>query len=530
MPAVWSCSTRRVSGNYNGVISDARQMLATSGPLLSGSLVKDDLTGASGGNVTLAAAQAYSGGTFIESGTLTLGVANAIASSSGVDLGRVGGSTATQIAQVGTARPNAATLALGANNTIQGLMDEAGNITAVQLNTNTLTLNVGSGQVFNFGGAITGTGNLVMSGSGAEFLNGTSTYTGTTTVNGGLLSVNGSIATSSLTTVNAGGALGGTGFVGNTIDQWRHAGARQQFHRCDRHADRQRQSRLYDGGDISGPGDAGRLDSRGKVFRAAAAALAGTVQVVSPTNSYAFNQPYTILTSAGGLGGTQFNSLSLPNFIVGALSYTPNNVSLSLSLAFEQAAGLNANQKTVASAIDRVVNASGSLPPAFGALLNLPASSLPGVLSQLSGEIGTGAQQTTFSAMTQFMNTLLDHFVGGGAAPVSPAGASQYADDAASAYASKDTSLSNSQRDAYAAVYNKAAPRPVDPFAQRWSVWVAGFGGSQTTDGNAAVGSNGSTSSIAGTAVGADYRISPNTVAGFALAGGGTSFNVAGLR
>lgn len=521
------------SGNYNGVISDARQMLATSGPLLSGSLVKDDSTGANGGNVTLTAAQAYSGGTFIESGTLTLGVANAIASSSGVDLGRVGGSTATQIAQVGTARPNAATLALGANNTIQGLMDEAGNITAVQLNTNTLTLNVGSGQVFNFGGAITGTGNLVMSGSGAEFLNGTSTYTGTTTVNGGLLSVNGSIATSSLTTVNAGGALGGTGFVGNTtinggtlVPGNNSTGAIGTLNVNGNLAFTTAATYLVQ---VTQAGSSQVSVKSGSGGAAGTAALAGTVQVVSPTNSYAFNQPYKILTSAGGLGGTQFNSLSLPNFIVGALSYTPNDVSLSLSLAFEQAAGLNANQKTVASAIDRVVNGSGSLPPAFGALLNLPASSLPGVLSQLSGEIGTSAQQTTFSAMTQFMNTLLDHFVGGGAAPVSPAGASQYADDPASAYASKDTSLSNSQRDAYAAVYNKAAPRPVDPFAQRWSVWVAGFGGSQTTDGNAAVGSNGSTSSIAGTAVGADYRISPNTVAGFALAGGGTSFNVAGL-
>src|SRR6202000_1921286 len=116
---------------------------------------------------------------------------------------------------------------------------------------------------------------------------------------------------------------------------------------------------------------------------------------------------------------------------------------------FEQAAGLNANQKTVASAIARVVNGSGSSTPAAGALVHLSASVLPGVLSHLTGETGTGAQQTTFSAMTQFMNTLLDHFVGGGAAPVSPPGASQYADDAASGYASKETSLSNNQRDAY---------------------------------------------------------------------------------
>jgi len=41
------------------------------------------------------------------------------------------------------------------------------------------------------------------------------------------------------------------------------------------------------------------------------------------------------------------------------------------------------------------------------------------------------------------------------------------------------------------------------------------------------LGSNKTTSSVYGSAVGADYRLSPNTVAGFALAGGGTSFRVA---
>jgi uncharacterized protein with beta-barrel porin domain len=43
------------------------------------------------------------------------------------------------------------------------------------------------------------------------------------------------------------------------------------------------------------------------------------------------------------------------------------------------------------------------------------------------------------------------------------------------------------------------------------------------------LGSNTATSRIAGTAVGADYRISPNTIAGFALAGGATQFSVNGL-
>src|SRR5437764_13582248 len=72
------------------------------------------------------------------------------------------------------------------------------------------------------------------------------------------------------------------------------------------------------------------------------------------------------------------------------------------------------------------------------------------------------------------------------------------------------------------------APQQQD-FAARWNVWAAGFGGSQSTDGNAVAGSSSTTSRIAAGAVGADYLIAPNTVAGFALAGGGTNFAVNGL-
>jgi outer membrane autotransporter protein len=58
-------------------------------------------------------------------------------------------------------------------------------------------------------------------------------------------------------------------------------------------------------------------------------------------------------------------------------------------------------------------------------------------------------------------------------------------------------------------------------------VWTAGFGGSQTTYGNATLGSNAATSRVYGTVVGADYRLAPDTLAGFALAGGGTGFSIA---
>jgi uncharacterized protein with beta-barrel porin domain len=133
-------------------------------------------------------------------------------------------------------------------------------------------------------------------------------------------------------------------------------------------------------------------------------------------------------------------------------------------------------------------------------------------LSQASGELGAGTQQATFDAMGQFMGVLTDPSTAGRAA--ASQGAIGYAEEAP-----------REPGDAMAAMSRKA-PATL-PFEQRWNVWSAGFGGSQTTDGNAVAGSSTASSRIYGGAVGADYRVSPDTTAGFALAGGGTSFSVA---
>jgi uncharacterized protein with beta-barrel porin domain len=151
----------------------------------------------------------------------------------------------------------------------------------------------------------------------------------------------------------------------------------------------------------------------------------------------------------------------------------------------------------------------------------------PAGLTQVSGETATGSQQTTFDAMTQFMGVMTDPFIAGRGNPISGGGnPNAYAEESL-AYAAKGKSRSKNERDAYAAIHRKAPPVIADPFTQRWSVWGAGYGGSQTTDGNAAVGSNTATSRVYGVVAGADYRFSPDTLAGFALAGGGTNFSVA---
>jgi uncharacterized protein with beta-barrel porin domain len=127
-----------------------------------------------------------------------------------------------------------------------------------------------------------------------------------------------------------------------------------------------------------------------------------------------------------------------------------------------------------------------------------------------------------------FMGVMTDPFITGrGEGVGSPnSGVSQYASESdRMSNASDGRRRSAGERDAYAALYRKAAPQA---FEQRWSVWGAGYGGSQSTNGNGAIGSNNTSSSIYGGAAGADYRVSPDTLIGFALAGGGTTFRVDG--
>jgi autotransporter-associated beta strand protein len=370
-----------------------------------------------------------------------------------------------------------------------------------------------------------GAGSLTKIGAGALTLTGTSTYSGATSVVGGALAVNGAITDTSSMTIS-GGTLTGTGTVNTSTPVMIAFGG------------------TFMPGAAGSPGTSLTI-SGGLAFQA----LANYVVYLNPTTSTFANvtgsaslasgvtanfalgtylsRKYTILTAAGGLGGTTFTSLTnvgLPAGFTDSLSYSADDVFLDLAAALGAVGtgGLNPNQRNVANALNKAFNSGATLPPSFVTIFGLTGGDLANALSQLSGESAVGAQQGAFQFGNSFLSLMLDPYTenrgsgfgaGGGFGP-----ALGYA-----GYERTPPAVGS----AFSALAKNSEPSSGLP---GWNLWGAAFGGGQHIGGNGSVGSHNTTSSTGGFATGADYHVSPDAMVGFALAGGAMGWSTSGAR
>ncbi|MBN0980357.1 autotransporter domain-containing protein [Pseudomonas hygromyciniae] len=231
-------------------------------------------------------------------------------------------------------------------------------------------------------------GSLIKSGGGSLVLSGDSTYRGPTTVNGGVLKVDGSLT--SAVTVNNGGTLGGSGRIG---------------------------ALQANSGSVVAPGNSiGTLNVSGDVSFNAGSTYAvelsnassdrivadgratlngGTVTLALENSPTLLSQPqaqsligrqYTILQAAGGITGS-FAAV-MPNylFLGGDLDYTGNGVQLAIARNDASFASVAAtrNQRAVAAAAEQL----GAGNPVYESVLSSDSSVVARqAFQQLSGEI-----------------------------------------------------------------------------------------------------------------------------------------------
>ena len=166
------------------------------------------------GTLVLRAANSYRGATTITSGTTLLGAAGALPATTALTVSFIGASTAPTTLDFNNAGTSNDQTVAALAGTVTGILGAT--ITNSDAD-NRRTLNVAqSGVNTSFAGAISGNLNLTKSGNGTLQLTGANTFTGSTSVAGGTLSVGSDAVHGSLTSAVtvSGGTLAGNGQTG----------------------------------------------------------------------------------------------------------------------------------------------------------------------------------------------------------------------------------------------------------------------------------------------------------------------------
>jgi len=246
------------------------------------------------------------------------------------------------------------------------------------------------------------------------------------------------------------------------------------------------------------------------------ATLAGRLVAVVQPGLYTTPITYTIISTFGAITGN-FNSVtaSSPFFTV-AVTNCGCGLDLTLTpIAFNAVPGLTPNQKAVGDALQNLY-ATGAASTFFS---NLFAATSVGVYDQLSGAGTTAAQDGSFSAGSQFNNTIMQQGLGWF---TGASGGNSITVGAPLGYAAAKPE-NKPGYEAFAAI----KPRATEP--GRWRAWGAAFGATRNANGDSGTGSADQTTRTAGGAFGVDRQFDGDFLLGLAAGGSGSSFSVSSL-
>ena len=458
------------------------------------------LTKVGPGTLVLTGSNSYSGGTMVTDGTLqgtTWSLQGTIVNnatvafsqaSTGTYAGNMSGTGGVTIGGGGTVIYTGNNTYTGGTSIAAGSTLQLGNGTAAG---GSLVGNIANNGLLVFDQPMAATYGGVMSGSGGFTLQqgivtvtGNNTYTGATMVNGGMLVVNGSLA--SAVTLNNGSTLGGTGNIGALVANNAIIAPGNSIGTLTVNGNFSQTGGTYVV-EANAAGQSDRINATGT-----ATINGGTVQVAAASGSYANSTTYTILNATGGVSGAYSNVTSNFAFLTPSLTYNVNNVLLTLALqgaAFSGFGGNTGNQRAVGSALDQsYTSATGDFATVIGALAGLNTQQGPYALNQISGQ--PYADFGTFNVANNalFMNALGQQM--------------------AQAREGARGGSGSGQRQALAEACDIAACDGASPF----SVWGSVLGGVGSVQGNG--NSSTFTYNVGGAAAGIDYRVSPSVLVG----------------